>query len=244
MPPAQRGTGWTNLQQYLGLNRGAAQGMADTLAGDATAAGQAYTGALQTAGNNLYNQLGAASQKMTPQGSMTSTEAQRLAGQQWTGPAGFDTATVTDLTGKAAAAQNKANALGSNEGRQTLLGKLYGPNTWGGGALDAALAGAGDTKGSMGQAQGAYGRLLESLGQSVQNAQGEATKYREDFEKGRDYYASQVPGLQQQESLARRQQQVNRSAPLRAELGRGPGRGVSTGKGGKRDRPGFEYNYP
>jgi hypothetical protein len=204
MPPALRGTGFVNLTDWLGLNRGAAQSMADSLSGDVNKAGQAYNVAEQDAWKNFNNNIAAHTLKV-PQGQLTAEQAAQVGAETYGGPDGLDGNTVADLWGKASAAQNAANATDSNEGRQALLAKHYGPTTWGGGALDAALAGAGDTKGSMSSARGAYGRLVSNL-QGVQDyAAQKAAAAKDSFNKGAAKYAAMVPGLQQQEHDALRQ---------------------------------------
>jgi hypothetical protein len=209
MPPAQRGTGFVNLTDWLGLNKGAAQGMADSLSGDVNHLGQAYNGAEQGAMGTFNNAL-AANRLQVPQGQLTAEQAAQVGAETYNGPAGLDGGTVAGLYGKAAAAQNAASVTDSNEGRQALLAKHYGSTTWGGGALDAALAGAGDARGGMSGARGAYSRLISNL-QGVQDyAAQKATAAKDSFNKGAAKYGAMAPGLQQQEdaaNLQKRQQQ-------------------------------------
>lgn len=199
MPSNQRGTGYTNLQQYLGLNQGSAQRMGDALAGDVEEKGNAFKNSLNTATVGLQDKLRAAGDfGITNPSGVTADQAAQYGAKQWTGPEGFDAATMNDLYSKGTAAQNAANATGTNEGRQTLLGQHYGPTTWGGGALDAALAGAGGASGRLSAAQGAYGRLVSSLGGIQQNAQDTATAAKNDFNQTAAYWRGQAPQLQQQ----------------------------------------------
>lgn len=159
MPPYQRGTGFVGLNQYLGLNRGAAGQMGNALAQQAEQQGAAAQGAIDTATSKANEAVKAGG-----------------TGQGYSGPTGLgDMAT---LYGQAAGAQNYANALGNNAGRATLLGQQYGANTWGGGQLDAALAGAGAGGQRMAAAQGKYGKLLEYLGNAQQGVQQRAADAR------------------------------------------------------------------
>lgn len=204
MPPSRQGTGYTNLQTYLGLNQGAAQRMGNTLAGDVEAEGSKVSNNV----NDAYAKFVEQSQKGTldrpkAPGNITSVEAQRRSQQGYTGPValgGAEGVNIGELMSSAATAQNKANAIGTNEGRQTLLSQKYGQGTWGGGALDAALAGAGGAGGRLSAAQGSYGKLLSSLNATQQKAATAADAAKAESEKNAKWYGEQVPVLQAKEA--------------------------------------------
>jgi hypothetical protein len=203
MPASHRGTGFVGLNTYLGLNQGAATRMGGALSDDVEAKGGAYATGLQGATDDFNKQLGSAGDLgVADPNSVTSEQAAELAGRQWGGPSGLDTGAVGNLYGMASAAQNAANATGTNAGRQTLLAKHYGgANTWGGGALDANLAGAGGGAGGMAKSRGAYGKLIASLGTAQQGARDSASAAKKAFDESTAAWGSRVPGLQQKERL-------------------------------------------
>lgn len=204
MPSSQRGTGFVNLSQWLGLNQGSAKAMGDALADDVEAKGGTFNADLNTANTEFDKKLKDAGEFGIPAGTVTSTQAAELGARRWGGPDGFDADTNNRLYGDATAAQNTANATGTNVGRQTLLQKHYGgQNTWGGGALDAALAGSGGGAGRMAASRGAYGRLVASLPSVQQGARDKATTAKDTFNQTVSNWAGAVPGLQQKERLER-----------------------------------------
>lgn len=168
MPPSQRGTGFTNFQQWLSLNQGSAQRMGDDLAARVEGKGQAFTNNLSAAQDAFGRAVddGALSGPGVP-GSASYDEALRNAEGGYKGPQGFGDTPGVDvgaLTTQAADAQRDARASGTQGGRATMLADKYGQTSWGGGQLDAALAGAGGAGGRLAKSQGAYGKLLERFG--------------------------------------------------------------------------------
>ena len=156
MPPSRRGTGWTNLSTYLDLNKGAAQGMGDTLAGKLETDGQGVQSGLEGLQQGFTDQLG--------KPDATSS----LAGMDgW-----------SDLVGRGLDVNAQANALGTMGGTNTLLNKQYGPTSWGGGMLDAGLARAGGAGGRMENARGGYGKLMERLGSANTDSIKQAADYK------------------------------------------------------------------
>lgn len=142
MPAKRTGTGFTNLQTYLGLNQGAAARMGNALASD-----------VEMEGQSVNRGLDASMREFSADPTMQSLPR-------------FDA-----LMQAGAQAQNKANALGTNEGRATLLGQKYGQGTYGSSRLDAALTGQGAAGGRLEAARGAYGKLLERIGAAQTQAQ-------------------------------------------------------------------------
>jgi hypothetical protein len=102
---------------------------------------------------------------------------------------------MTDLYGRSGAIRQKAQAVGTNAGRATLLGKKYGQTSWGGGQLDAALAGAGGAGGRLAGAAGAYGRLLGNLGNAQASVRQAATTAKDTTAAASKTYADAIPGL-------------------------------------------------
>lgn len=190
MPPYQRGTGFTNLQTYLGLNKGVAGQMGGALAQQAEQQGSAARQAIDAdvAKANAAVQAGGT-------------------GQAYSGPQTLGN--MGSLYGQTASAQNYANALGSNTGRATLLGQQYGQNTWGGGQLDAALAGAGAAGGRMATARGQYGKLLEYLQGAQRGVETAAQKAQETTAA-----PPQKPGPYEDPALVDKKEQIReRKAP-------------------------------
>lgn len=202
MPPAtRRGTGFVGLQQYLGLNQGAAQRMGDTLASGVEAAGAGVQSDTQAAKAKALEAISQGSLAMPGEGT-TAAQAKDKATRTYTGPMGMDAGTVTDLYGRAAGVQRQAQALGSNTGRATLLGQKYGSTSWGGGQLDAALAGAGPSGARVSGAAGAYGRLLGQLGGAQSTVQQAARTASDATSKAAKAYGELVPGLEAKETTA------------------------------------------
>lgn len=139
MPNKRTGTGFTGLQTYLGLNQGSAGQMGNRLAN-----------AVEGQGRRVEEDLNA--------------DYQQFRGDVLKGGAGAPTQLdVSGILPQAASVQNSATALRDNTGRATLLGKDYGQGTWGGGQLDAALAGAGSAGRRLNAVSGAYSNLLGRL---------------------------------------------------------------------------------
>lgn len=166
MPPSQRGTGFTNLQTYLGLNQGAANRMGGALADDSDAAGAKAGADLQADYASQWDAI----QSGTPRSDLNPTsysEAASLAGKGYTGPTSPELDAGRHLNA-GANAYNRTIATGDNAGRSTLLREKYGANTYGGGALDAALAGASGAAGRMdsqrSEARGKFDALKQQLG--------------------------------------------------------------------------------
>lgn len=153
MPASRRGTGYVNLQQYLGLNQGGAQALGQGLGQQVYQQGRDAQNAIDAAGMEARNQaLGGIPNP----------------GGAYSGPGSFgDAADVGALTNQVAEAQKTARAAQDQSGRAELLAQKYGPNTWGGSQLDSALAGAGGGAGQIGQAADGVGRLSQYLGNTT-----------------------------------------------------------------------------
>lgn len=244
MPPSRRGTGFTSLQTYLGLNRGIADQMGGAIAGDVERAGTGVKADTETARNKALSDIAAGSLSM-PTGPMTSAEAEANSAKTYTGPMGIDTGTMTDLYRRSGAVQQQAQALNTNSGRATLLGKKYGQTSWGGGQLDAALAGAGGAGGRIAGAAGAYGRLLGDLGNAQASVQQAATTAKDTTAAASKAYADAIPGLKEQEQVAEAEKQrvadIKLQRPIDEEYSRprrpGPREPRNTGRS-------FEYGAP
>lgn len=198
MPPSRQGTGFTNLQTYLGLNRGIAGRMGDALAGDVERAGGGLPGEIRSLEQNTLDDIKNKTLQAPGEG-VTPQQATEFGQRTYDGPMGLDPARYVDLARRSAAAQNQATALGSNTGRSTLLQQKYGANTWGGGQLDAALAGAGPAAGRLGAASGAYGRLLQTLGGAQTNVQNAGRAAADATGKNAQAYQDMIPGLKEAE---------------------------------------------
>lgn len=239
--PKRTGTGFIGLGQYLGLNRGAAQGMGDALASGVETAGAGVENDSLNALRGFDKQVQAGVQNR-PGSAEGLTAAQAAAGaeQGYSGPTSLD---FTDFYGRGAEAQNAANALGVNAGRATLLQKQYGPTTWGGSQLDAALAGQGGAGKRLGAAQGAYGKLLSTLQGRDKAAQGMVDTAQKTSQATQDWYAGQVPGLQQQEAQAKQDARTAASTEHfqnnRAQVDANRERKANPHKGGA-----TRYEYP
>lgn len=210
MPPTtRRGTGFQNLQQYLGLNRGSAQRMGDTLAGGVEVAGAGVQADTEAAKAKALDAIAKGSLAMPGEGT-TAGQAKDMSGRTYKGPMGMDAGTTTDLYKRAAGVQRQAQALGSNTGRATMLGQQYGQTSWGGGQLDAALAGAGPSGSRVAGAAGAYGRLLGQLGGAQSTVQQAARTASDATSKAAKAYGDLVPGLEanEREAEAKRLQEA------------------------------------
>lgn len=225
MPPSRQGTGFQNLNTYLGLNQGASKAMGDTLAAD-----------VEKEGGDVSNRIGDAyykfleqSQKGTLRGGgvtpydpnhpsamggiLTAADAERRSKMGYTGPETLGAAEGVDLGNlmtSAATAQNKANALGTQEGLQNAIAQKYGQSSWGGGALDAALAGQGGAARRLEAAKGSYGKLLQNLNATQQNAADVAASAKKTSADAARQYGQQVEGLKQQEAATAEANQAER----------------------------------
>ena len=146
MPPSRRGTGYVNLQQYLGLNQSGADALGQGLGQDLARQGEQAISSINGAAAAARN---AANAGVTAPGG------------QYAGPGSFDTGA---LSTQVAEAQRTASAAQDQTGRAELLAKKYGPNTWGGGQLDSALAGAGRGAGAVSEAATGVRGLAQYLG--------------------------------------------------------------------------------
>lgn len=225
--------------------------MGGAIVGDVERAGAGVKADTETARNKALSDIAAGSLSM-PTGPMTSAEAEANSTKTYTGPMGIDTGTMTDLYKRSGAVQQQAQALGTNAGRATLLGKKYGQTSWGGGQLDAALAGAGGAGGRIAGAAGAYGRLLGDLGNAQTSVQQAATTAKDTTAAASKAYADAVPGLKKIEAAdlavknlvlaeekLRRQQQDEADAAAGGGIDR-PGtnaRNVASDKGSRGTTP-------
>ena len=183
MPARRTGSGFTNLQTYLGLNQGIAGRMGNAIVAPVEEQGAKVQGEIDTALDTFEGQVDEGTLKFPnlapgqplPPGT-TYQQVQELSQRGYTGPNSLDEVTdVAALYGRAADVGNRAGALGTNTGRATLLNKEYGQTTWGGGQLDAALAGAGSAGGRIAAANRGYKGLVEKLGGAQRTAE-EAVK--------------------------------------------------------------------
>lgn len=151
MAASRRGTGFVNLQNYLGLNQGGAAALGNGLAQDVGMSQRNAQASIDAAGMEARNQALSGG-----------------VGGSYSGPQSFgDAANMGALQNQVADAQKQASAAATQVGRAELLAKKYGPNTWGGGQLDAALAGAGGGSGALANATGGAARLSEYLGNTA-----------------------------------------------------------------------------
>jgi hypothetical protein len=175
--PPQRGTGFVNLNQWRGLNQGSANTMGSALADDVDGRQQQiqqdFSGGMERFNSDVAN----------------GTQGGVGQPRQYTGPTSLDKYLDKGaLLSRGADVASRGLAGGTNEGRATLLREKYGGNTWGGGALDGALAGAGsagsrlDTQAQ--NAKGGFSSLQRYLGGAdaaaqarVSGAQQAATDY-------------------------------------------------------------------
>jgi hypothetical protein len=134
MPPnAQRGTGFINFQRWLGLNQNSADSMGNAMANDTDRLGQEARDEFTTGMENFNRDVRAG----TPGLNGSTGEG------TYTGPTSLDKyVNASSILGKGMEALTHGQAGATQEGRQALLQKKYGANTWGGSALDSALAGA------------------------------------------------------------------------------------------------------
>jgi hypothetical protein len=241
MVASRQGTGFVNLNTWLGLNQGSAQNMArgieDAVADEAVRYQQALQGARDEmeagiAKNGVPDASGVTG--------LTSQQAQQYGAQKWNGPEGYSPEAMGRLTTAAYTAQNAARATDTNEGRQTLLTRKFGPTSWGGGALDAALAGAGGGA-ALERTRGAFGKLADNLGVVAQHGKNRASAAKSDFEKKTKAYADMVPGLQQQEQ----QKAQQADAALLSERQRELDAEARQNRNNRNGRPGAGYGvYP
>lgn len=216
MPASRQGTNFTNLQTYLGLNQGSAKWMGDALADDVEAAGSKAAAGIQSEADRTSAAIKENTFQMPGTGPLTSQQATELGERTYDGPYGMDPTVLSRLYGQATAAQNQATALGSNTGRAALLQKKFGANTWGGGQLDGALAGAGGAGGRLSAAHGAYGRLVGTLGGAQSSLQQQGRAAADATGKAAKAYQDMVPGLQQREEAAIQAEKDRNEASRRA----------------------------
>lgn len=171
MPASKRGTGFIGLQQYLGLNQGAAQRMAEGLTGEVEDAMGAFKGNVDTGVGKFGEQVSAGS-AMGPTEDMLPGQLKALSQRKYTGPQGLgEVADMGALEAEKARVGNMVGALGTNSGRAALLAQKYPGQGygWGSQALDAALVGAGGGA-TLNQARGGWERLKGYLGKATTGA--------------------------------------------------------------------------
>ena len=158
MPLSRRGTGFVNLQTYLGLNQGGAQALGEGLGQQLGQQSRDARAAIDAAGMEAQNRVLAGIPDP---------------GGAYGGPNSFgEAADVGMLTNQAAAADKAVAAAQTQSGRAELLAQKYGPGTWGGSQLDSALAGAGGGAQALAGGPGGAQRLsayLSSTAQGVNN---------------------------------------------------------------------------
>jgi hypothetical protein len=217
MAASRTGTGFVNLNTWLGLNRGAAENMArgieDAVGDEAVKYQQAFQGGkdeleAELAKNSVPDASGVKN--------LTSEMAAQYGATKWNGPEGYSPEAMAKITTAANTTQNAARSTDTNEGRQTLLNRKYGATSWGGGALDAALAGGGGAA-TLERTRGAFGKLADNLGSVAQQGKDRAGAAKAAFEKKTQDYRNMVPGLQQQEKAAFDAEQDAAQAELDAE---------------------------
>lgn len=179
MPSRQRGSGFVGLNQYLGLNQQAGQRLGEGLAQQVEQEGGAAQGEIDNTAN-LFRQQAGVGQQYGAIGS--SPDAMRNVVQANTvlaGPTALGD--TSNLMQRAAGVEQRAQMVGSEAGRQALLGQQYGQGrTYGTGArmLDSALAGRGAGE-RLQQAGAGFGKLREYLGTAQKSAEGDAAGARQ-----------------------------------------------------------------
>ena len=217
MPPSRRGSGFVNLQTYLGLNQSGGASLGNSLAQDVSAAGAKAGQSISDSATRFTHAKQAAIG--TPTEGMTAAELEALKGREYSGPRSLDL--TGDQINAVADADKRADMLGSNTGRAQLLQEKYGANSWGGSQLDAALAGGSSAGTALGQAQSKYGRLLEQLG-GVQKSVGTLSKSLPQELAARDARVNQLlPGAQQREQDTAQQAQQQQALAGRTEIRQG-----------------------
>jgi hypothetical protein len=145
---SRKGTGFINLQTYLGLNGGGAQALGDSIASRVSGTDQ-----------SAVNAIGG-----TAIGARRMADQAVKAGGAYAGPSSFgDVADMGDIATKMANAQKTASAAMDQTGRAALLAEQFGPSTWGGSMLDSALAGAGGGAQGIANAANGVGKLSKYL---------------------------------------------------------------------------------
>lgn len=167
-----RGSGFIGLQQYLGLNRGAAQRMGDTLAQQVEQQGGAALGQINTLAQQAQARLGGQPTYTAPTSAAEAAQRAAEAKKYAEGISGeLGSAADVSATEQAAAKAQQAAQFGTTDaGRSVLLGQQYGQSgyTQGGSMLDSFLAGRGGGA-RLEQANNAYGKLREFLGTARSN---------------------------------------------------------------------------
>lgn len=210
-PPVQAtqapaGSGFVNLQRYLGANASGGAAMTERLAGGVER-GAADT---RAAGDRLAGDTIQAAQRQwgSPQG--------------YQGPEAVDAAGFDALRGRVDTGARQAALLGSTAGVSTALGQAYGARGgYGTGArgLDAALAGAGAGGQRLQRASKAYDGLRDYLGASQTQAQGAIDVARRTANAARDAAPPPAPGPADAEEVPRRKRGQGYGAPGRREGG-------------------------
>lgn len=153
MPPSRRGTGFVNLQTYLGLNQGGAQALGEGLGQQVNQQARDARAAIDAAAMEAQNRALAGIPNP---------------GGTYGGPNSFgDAADMGALTNQAAQADKAAAAAQTQSGRAELLAQKHGPSTWGASQLDSALAGAGGGAQAMAGGPGGTQRLSAYLGNAA-----------------------------------------------------------------------------
>jgi len=172
----------------------------------------------QTARDKALSDIAAGSLSMPGTGPMTAEEAEQKSKTTYTGPTEIDAGTMSGLYGGARGLQQQSQAAGTNAGRATLLAQKYGPTSWGGGQLDAALSGAGSAGGRLAGAAGAYGRLLGNIGNTQAGVRQAATGAKESTAAAAKAYEGAIPGLKQKEQEVKDAETARLEAERQAAL--------------------------
>lgn len=225
--PQRPGTGWVNFQRVLELNKPQAQAMGQKVAQDVGGQAQNALQPLQKAQATFKQQVGA-QQLPEPEGIAAQAAggdpkgayaragqaaAQAKAGYQ--GPStladvGADPASI----GKGLnAAAGRVASIGSTGGLASALQGLYGRTSMGGGALDAALAGAGGAN-ELAAVRGEYGDLAQRLPRAEQEAMSMAEQARGRFSDAEARYNQLLQQIAEQEAMAERQRLARGIRPL------------------------------
>ncbi len=154
-------SGWTNLQDYLGVNQDQGQEMAGRVAGQVNQFAGAAQGALQADQNKLSQSTHAANRDLGATPTTSADAAARAASAKYSGPESLD-AIDPNLNAKIGDAARRVQQAGTGAGQSELLGQTYangGGGTTGGKSLDSFLLSGAGGGAAMQGIQDQYGHL-------------------------------------------------------------------------------------
>lgn len=203
-PRAQVGTGFVGFDRYFAANQGAAQQMAQQVAGNVRQQAQAAQQATKGAQDTFAAKAQAAALQHDPAKAKTAADARGMAAQGYAGPKNWSEAGVDTgaLAGQVAKAQDQVTGLGSLGGRAALLRESYrnnAPTSMGGSLLDAVLLGqAGGA--DFAALQGQYGGLGQQLVSAQGGAEAVSKSAQEQHAEAQERYGEQARVLGNQET--------------------------------------------